>query len=564
VRGEPELTLRLRHARGIERTLRRDPAREDLAFVVTRDDLEALGEGTLALTAALVADGVPGLPLEVRLTLATALPVTLSRVTTGAVTRNELATLEGGGFLYPGEGTLTARIFGTFRPDGGGTSVEVDATTAVVAIEAGRTRGAMLLGTDLGGIAPGEFTGMVALESRLASGGSSSSEALPLRLRFGPPLVAGLTPRVASLEQIVTVRGAGFLGGAERPREATFLRLRGTFTPAGGAPRALGPVELVPRFVSGSELRFALDAAPVSGALVSELFGARAGVFRGELVAVTVLGTTELPTEPVTVDLELGPPVQVVWLRFLPQFYDELPRFGLGAAGYGVVEERVAARVRELYAGFRVDVRLERPRDFDVDGYATVEIGGPDPNGTGLFGFDNTPGKDVGNLRLFDAIGGANAETQADGFPGYGGVFVESMLYWSSHPELPGPPPPGAPDPDPLFDAIFDPIRAVPVTADEARGGGSPARRPVVERALRAFSYVVAETTAHELGHSLGLALPYGPRTAFHDAEDLPGCLMDGGGARPFGERAGEPGFATSRFCHDAPRYLDEILGAGP
>jgi hypothetical protein len=563
VRGEPELELQLRHVRGIERTLVRDRSRDDLAFVVTRDDLEAFGEGRVGLTAVLLAEGVAGLPLETQMTFARALPVTLTRVTTGDVTRNELAILEGSGFLYPGEGTLVARVVGSFYPDGGGAAVDVHATVPVAALEPGRRRAAMLLGTELGGIEPGRLEGMVALESTLRSGSSSSSEVLPLRLRFGPPLVAGLHPTTASLEQLVTVRGAGFLGGAERPREATFLRLRGTFTPSGGTPRPFGPVELVPRFVSGSELRFALDAIPSGGTLVSELFGTPAGSFRGELVAVTVLGTSEVATEPTPVELELAPLVQVVWLRFLPQFYQALQRFGLAAAGYGLIEERIAARVRELYAGYRVDVRLERPDDFDVDGYATVEIGGPDPGGTGLFGFDNTPGKDVGNLRLFDAIGGANAETQADGYPGYGGVFVESMLYWSAHPELPGPRPPGAPDPDPLFDAIFDPVRRAPATADELRGGGSGGRRTVVERALRAFAYVVAETTAHELGHSLGLALPYGPPTAFHDAEDLPGCLMDAGGARPFGERAGEPGFSATRFCHDAPRYLDEILGGG-
>ena len=35
---------------------------------------------------------------------------------------------------------------------------------------------------------------------------------------------------------------------------------------------------------------------------------------------------------------------------------------------------------------------------------AEVDIEGPDPNALGLLGYDNTPGKDVGNQRLFDRI----------------------------------------------------------------------------------------------------------------------------------------------------------------
>ena len=50
-----------------------------------------------------------------------------------------------------------------------------------------------------------------------------------------------------------------------------------------------------------------------------------------------------------------------------------------------------------------------------------------DPNGLGLFGYDNTPGKDDGNTRLYDKLGGLNAQTQQDGYPGYGGVFLESI-----------------------------------------------------------------------------------------------------------------------------------------
>ena len=84
-----------------------------------------------------------------------------------------------------------------------------------------------------------------------------------------------------------------------------------------------------------------------------------------------------------------------------------------------------------VYAGINVEFRTEPPLDFAQ--YAEVDIGGPDPNGLGLLGYDNTPGKDVGNSRLYDRIGGVNAATQGDGFPGYGGVFSDNFLGFSAH-----------------------------------------------------------------------------------------------------------------------------------
>ena len=72
---------------------------------------------------------------------------------------------------------------------------------------------------------------------------------------------------------------------------------------------------------------------------------------------------------------------------------------------------------------------------------------------------------------------------------------------------------------------------------------------------------MIGETSAHELGHSLGLASPFGSRTTFHNAGNEPGCLMDSGSSRPLGERANEPGFTATHICGDGPEYLDEILG---
>ena len=75
----------------------------------------------------------------------------------------------------------------------------------------------------------------------------------------------------------------------------------------------------------------------------------------------------------------------------------------------------------------------------------------------GLFGYDNSPGKDNGNVRLYDQLGGVNALTQQDGYPGFGGVFLRSLMGFSKHPARSRRP---CPAPIRMFDKIFDPFRA--------------------------------------------------------------------------------------------------------
>jgi hypothetical protein len=196
-----------------------------------------------------------------------------------------------------------------------------------------------------------------------------------------------------------------------------------------------------------------------------------------------------------------------------------------------------------------------------------VEIGGPDPNGIGLLGYDNTPGKDDGNQRLHDKIGGVNALTQLDGYPGFGGVFVESLFSFSQHPN-------GlAPEIDaghPSFDALFDPFRpdvqGKPVAVDEigslpAIGSGDvcPASdRPTrIACAIRALGSLIGTTVSHEVAHSLGLADPGGE--AFHNSGDWPDAIMDAGGDRSFLERA-EIGQGPGTFCQRNYDYLRQIL----
>ncbi len=543
-------------------TLSRVPSDEPdaLLFRLTRTAIEALGEGEQLIELVAIGRGLSTEPYPTLLTVGLDLPLALGEGLSGDAHRNDVVVLDGDGFIAAGEGDLVLHVEGDFVRDGGGAGVAVDALLPVSLVDRGdRSRGVVVLSTDLGGVFPGSLTGTARLERTLSGGAVASTPTQSVALRFLPPELYSFDGAMASVGRLVTVRGAGFLGGADRPTETTLIRIDGSFTPQGGTASPLRG-ELVPRFVSGSDVRVIIETEVTDGVVIARLFGAQRGVFEGTAAPLTISGRDEVPGTAVPLRLVLGPPVQVVYLRFLPGYYDSLARFGLASAEHEIADG-IVRRMEDIYAGVNVEVRLEEPDDFDGSATTIIEIGGPDPNGNGLFGYDNSPGKDVGNTRMFDAIGGANAETQADGFPGFGGVFVESLLWWSSHPELPSERPPSSPEPESLFDDIFDPVRARPASRDEIDGSAAPERLAEIQRAIDALSSIIGETTAHELGHSLGMAQPYGPATAFHRDEDGDGCVMDRGGDRPLGERSQQPTFARSTFCDDEPAYLLEILG---
>ena len=180
--------------------------------------------------------------------------------------------------------------------------------------------------------------------------------------------------------------------------------------------------------------------------------------------------------------------------------------------------------------------------------YENVDLVGVDPNNMGLFGYDNSPGKDNGNLRLYDQLGGVNATTQEDGYPGYGGVFVRSLMGFSKHPGAFAKAVPGADDsvrPDlrsvPRGSGRRSPVIAndlggtIPVLTDGSTCPGTD-RSTQIACAMFVMGNLIGGTLAHEIGHSLGLANPYAD--GFHDAGDAPNRLMDAGGDRPFLERA--------------------------
>lgn len=538
----------------------RDEGGDRRLFLLSAEAVDRLGGGIHDVAVIASGNGLESEPFSFTLRVVLTLPVDLFEAPGGEVHRNDVAVLNGNGIIAATEGTLRARFLGTFTFDAGGTR-DLDVLLAVAPLErTSRERGVVVLSTDLGGLMPGTFEGTIELRSLLNNGEATQSASLPISLHFNPPDLYSLDPTSAAVGQFLTVLGAGFLGGAEHPDETTLLRLEGMFAPTGGVPpEAFGPQEIVPLWLSGSEVQLVVEPAVRRDQIASELFGYSQGTFMGWATPIAIKGTEELEGTPVPFGFVLGPVRQVVFVRFLPGFYASLDRFGLADAA-PEIEAVVQARMEAIYSEWNVDLRFDEVDDFSRTSYAIVEIGGPDPNGVGLFGYDNSPGKDIGNLRLFDSIGGANAETQSDGFPGYGGVFVESFLYWSEHPDLPGEPPLGAPDPEPLFDEIFEPVRRAAATRAETRGEGAPDRVAAVRRAIDALGSVIGETTSHELGHSLGMAQPYGSPTVYHNDFDGEGCLMDSGGDRPLGERMALPGFATTHFCYDHPDYMTEIL----
>jgi hypothetical protein len=265
------------------------------------------------------------------------------------------------------------------------------------------------------------------------------------------------------------------------------------------------------------------------------------------------------------VSFSLAPMKQVVYLAFQPTYVEGLRDFGLRAVDKKI-RERIVTVCNTAYQGVNIEFRAEPPKDFAL--FEQVELVGVDPNGTGLFGYDNSPGKDNGNLRLYDRLGGVNALTQQDGYPGFGGVFVRSLMGFSKHPAHGVKSVPGA---DALFDKLYDPFRpdqgGDPVhSADlsgslpEVDGSSCPGgdRAHQIACAIYVMGNLIGGTLSHEIGHSLGLANPY--MEGFHNAGDAPNRLMDAGGDRPFVERAVLQGQGPGVFCDDEYAYLRMIL----
>lgn len=504
------------------------------------------------------------------LTFARTLSPTLDAAGGGVLYLNDPVPIAGSGLLLGGdEGTTIARLDGCFQAEGSRVCAPLPtAEVPVIPDGVDRTTGAFPFAPWIAGLEPGTFQGEVGLVNRHADGVLEPSTRLPLTVDLVPAQIFRFTPGSASLGQIIQIEGGGFVGGAAPGGTYnTSVELEGTFTPTGGSPAAVSAT-IIPEFVAGPLLRYTLNEEDDVGSRLD--LRAVAGQFTGRArPVVRAPGVAAQAGDFTPVTFAIAPVRQVIHLVFLPTYVESLRHFGLRALD-ARIRDRVLEVARRDYAGVNVDFRTEEPTDFAE--FSTVELAGPDPNGVGFLGYDNSPGKDTGNERLYDRIGGVNATTQQDGYHGYGGVFLESFFGFSEYPEGLAEQIDGS---DPLFDAIFDPFRpdrggepasSVDLVGFEplSDGDSCPAesgdRAGQVACAVWVLGSMVGTTMTHEVGHSLGLANPFGE--GFHDDGDEPNRLMDAGNARTFTERAELLGDGPAMFCDEEFAYLREILPA--
>ncbi len=536
------------------------------AIALISDGDAAVFEGTARLEVISTVDGrlYRSRDTQVEFDVAKTLQPELTLLTPSSVIfPNEPLAVAGDGLLLGAEGSSFAVLEGCFSS--AGTSACVDIAPAAVKIEPtsaqNRTEGVFAFEPRVAGIEPGRFEGTVTFHNEHVGADVVTSLATPVTWDLVEPALYGIDTTAASLGRYVSIEGAGFLGGDAGGD--TVLRFVGTFTPdLSGTPVELNEL-LFPEFANGRKVRYVVNEEDGLASAVNDM-RTEAGLFEGLVTPIIAYDGTEVEGSTRPLSFRLEPVRQVVWVNFTPAYKEALRAFGLRA-----VDARIRARAIEVilrdFASLNLEVREVRPDDFAL--FAEVDIGGRDPNGLGLLGYDNTPGKDTDNRRLYDRIGGTNAQTQEDGFPGYGGVFIESLFGYSEHPGNLAEPV----RPDVRFDLLFDPFRpdagGQPVLAadlenelpeiDPANCPTADASRPhQLACAIHALGTLMGSTISHELGHSLGLADPYGP--SIHNEGDQDDRLMDAD--RPFDERAELEGAGPSRFCIEEYEYLRETL----
>ena len=503
---------------------------------------------------------------------------------------NASVPLEGNGFLFADEGTMQATWEGQIDYDSGNVvPISGLKTSAGAAPGTDRTKGFLKLSSALGEIFPGKFTGTITLSSQTLNGAQETTAPIDVEIVFQKAIVtafASSTSNTGSVGQRIRLIGGGFIDEpASTGREAQFtvVSIDGVFEDAEtGLTSDVSTLTIDTTYINDQELGFFLDGCVSNdkktcatettrdSLLISKLFGAHAGEFRGIVTPTTFTYTGAMYAgEPSNLSFTVTPPAQAVELRFIDDFYESLERYGVRAAA-GEIEARVRDRVQNIWDRYNVYIFLEPPEDFQL--FAVIEVGGKDPTGIGLLGLDNSPGKDIGNIRLTDKVGGVNAITIADcsgRCNGFGGVFIENYLFFSSHPDLPyevqskG-------LPDKLFDEVFDGVRQNAIS--EADLAGETSRTAEVEKAIEAIANMIGETIAHELGHSMGLARPSLTQedceerwkteptfNCYHQSAG--GNLMASGGSRRLNARISN---LTPHFSTTSATYLDEIVGRKP
>ena len=542
---------------------------EELLFEVMGSDMSGSFHGEASVE---VESGVDGQlyqtkALPVALRFRRRLTPTLVSVSLGDVVFvNDRIEVSAEGLLLGGqEGTTMARFQGCFSPRDDSQCTPVESVDVAISPKTpfDRTRGSFLVEPQIAGISPGAFTGSISLRNVMSTDDTIDSSKHSVSFEMVEPTLHGLDEVAASLGQYVHVRGGGFAG---QDGATTLLQFVGTFERRGASPVAVDLV-LVPTFVDGRLVRYVMSESDSLGALVD--LRRDTGVFAGEMTPEVSYRGHRVRGRSSQVTLAVAPVKQVIHLNYRSSYVESLRHFGMRAVD-SLLRERVAEVVARDFATINIEFRESSPEDFAL--FSRVDIVGPDPNNRGYYGYDNTHGKDTNNLRLYDVIGGANAVTQEDGYAGYGGVFVNSLMNFSEHPN-------GVADRidnfEPTFDHIFDPFRepfggrrissadlvdGVPKLTNGDLCPVTDDRSLQISCAVWVLGSLIGTTLSHEIGHSLGLAEPYGDRTTFHNIGDGDNRLMDSGLFRTFFERAELFGQGPSRFCDTEYQYLRFIL----
>jgi hypothetical protein len=530
--------------------------RLDLALTGTFAAVVLGGEAAIAGDLAVERLSGPGVSarasLEVALSVReTLVPELLSLAPLDATLAEPLA-LDGDGLLQPGEGASWARFQGTFTttvPPGKIAIEDLWAPLVPVDPES-RDAATLTLLPELFGVYPGHFEGTILVTNLHASGVEIDSGTLPIeKLEVGATALTELGPLQVSRGQWLTALGRGFVPADDAAEQSTVIVLEGEFQPTRGERFAVsGPSawSLFPdRQPSHTELGVIVR---VDYDKDGEAFGLGAlpGRFHGNAYPMVLWQTDVFTGEPLPLDLTIRAPRQIVYLELLASFDEALGRFGLLAERAAILARVVEVFERD-YAQVNIEVRLGRPVDFSE--YVRVEVGADDPNGLGLFGLDNSTGKDVGNRRFDDVVGGFNAETRKDGMAAYGGIFVAEFLSFS--PTLST-----KTIVSQRFDEVFGPL--VPeLGGTPAQAGEAGPRGETIGEAVRVLGNLIGTTVTHEVGHTLGLAAFEGQ---FHNPGDTPGELMDSGVYRPFAERAELDGEGPEIFGEVNLGYLRAVL----
>lgn len=477
------------------------------------------------------------------------------------------STLPGAaGALWPSEGVTKLVFAGEWTPaDPAGAAVDWPRYEIALhtADDAARQIPAVLPPPEWVPPTSGVLKGELWIENAHTTGEVTASPRMPCRSVTAPAALTGVTPSDSVRRGgWLHWTGQGLVAPGLFPGQSgavTHVQLAGTFQPdregaeliewtgdqAWSLPASVG--------TEGVSLSTAVRPRPTEAGRL-EGFGAEPGQFTGSAIPITTWNGEPFAGAPLAVQFEVVRTRQWVVVERVADWSDAIERFGLGARD-DELYARILERAARPYHGVAVEFVEVAPAEQAE--YTVVELRGSDPNGQALLGLDNTEGKDVGNLRLDDVLGGFNPTLERQGLYAYGGVFVDSFLSFSPTLGLAQ-----SPISDPRFDAIFEPVlpELGGIPAELADHVGSAAREAEIQLAIDTLAELLGGTIAHELGHALGLTAE---SAQFHNEGDHPRWIMDAGLSRPFGERAGLAGEGPEEFSPTNHAYLQAILPEG-